>query len=64
VQKRVSELIEREKTTGLSAEETAELNDYLSLEYLGRLAKARLRRGSADGNQPPLISTPEELAAR
>jgi len=44
VRERVSELIEKEKTTGLSAEETAELDDYLSLEHLGRLAKARLRQ--------------------
>lgn len=44
VKARVSELIQREKTTGLTPEETAELNDYLDLEHLGRLAKARLRR--------------------
>jgi uncharacterized protein YnzC (UPF0291/DUF896 family) len=42
--KRVSELINKEKTTGLSAEETAELDDYLRLEFLGRLAKARAHR--------------------
>ena len=38
---RVADLIRREKTTGLSPEETAELNNYLQLEHLMRLAKAR-----------------------
>ncbi len=38
---RVAELIDREKTTGLSSDETAELNHYLQLEHLMRLAKAR-----------------------
>ncbi|MCI0389527.1 MAG: hypothetical protein MOB07_12290 [Acidobacteria bacterium] len=41
IKDRVSELIDKEKTTGLSAEETAELDDYMQLEFLGRLAKAR-----------------------
>ena len=40
---RVAELIHREKTRGLSAEETAELHHYLQLEHLMRLAKARAR---------------------
>jgi hypothetical protein len=40
---RVAELIHREKTSGLSAEETAELHHYLQLEHLMRLAKARAR---------------------
>ena len=40
---RVAELIQREKTTGLSADETAELKDFLQLEHLMRLAKARAR---------------------
>jgi len=38
---RVEDLIGREKTTGLSSDETAELNQYLQLEHLMRLAKAR-----------------------
>ena len=38
---RVADLISREKTSGLSPEETVELNDYLQLEHLMRLAKAR-----------------------
>lgn len=40
---RVADLIHREKTTGLSPEETVELNHYLQLEHLMRLAKARAR---------------------
>jgi len=40
---RVMDLIAREKANGLSPEETAELNDYLQLEHLMRLAKARAR---------------------
>ncbi len=47
VKERVSELIHREKTTGLSPEETEELDDYLELEHLGRLAKARLHQRQA-----------------
>jgi hypothetical protein len=38
---RVADLIEREKTVGISSEETAELKDYLLLEHLMRLAKIR-----------------------
>ncbi len=38
---KVADLIQREKTSGLSAEETAELNQYLALEHVMRLAKAR-----------------------
>lgn len=40
---RVADLIHREKTTGLPPEETTELNHYLQLEHLMRLAKARAR---------------------
>ena len=40
---RVADLIHREKTIGLSADETTELNHYLQLEHLMRLAKARAR---------------------
>jgi O-succinylbenzoate synthase len=40
---RVAELIQLEKTEGLTAEETSELNHYLQLEHLMRLAKARAR---------------------
>jgi hypothetical protein len=38
---RVADLIGRQKTTSLSADETAELNHYLHIEHLMRLAKAR-----------------------
>jgi hypothetical protein len=38
---RVEDLLRKEKTHGLLPEETAELNDYLQLEHLLRLAKAR-----------------------
>ncbi|MBI2301117.1 MAG: hypothetical protein HYU66_19575 [Armatimonadetes bacterium] len=41
---RVAELIEREKSGSLSAEERSELDHYLQLEHLLRLAKARARR--------------------
>ena len=40
---RVADLIQQEKTTGLSPEETAELDHYLQLEHVMRLAKARAR---------------------
>ena len=40
---RVGDLIEREKTSGLSAEEKTELDHYLELEHIMRLAKARAR---------------------
>jgi hypothetical protein len=40
---RVTDLIQREKTNSLSPDETAELNHYLQLEHLMRLAKARAR---------------------
>ncbi len=38
---RVADLVEREKTGGLSRDELAELDHYLQLEHLMRLAKAR-----------------------
>jgi len=41
---RVADLIYREKTCGLSAEETAELNHYMQLEHMMRLAKIRARQ--------------------
>lgn len=41
---RVAELIGRQKTASLSADETAELNQYLQIEHLMRLAKARARQ--------------------
>jgi len=41
---RVEELITLEKTSGLSGEERSELDNYLQLEHLMRLAKARARQ--------------------
>lgn len=41
MQDRLEELIEKEKMTGLSAEEKEELDHYIVLERLIRLAKAR-----------------------
>jgi len=48
VKDRVADLIHREKTTGLSPEDASELNQYLQLEHLMRLAKARARAHLAD----------------
>jgi hypothetical protein len=48
VKARVADLIHREKTVGLSSEESSELNQYLQLEHLMRLAKARARAHLAD----------------
>jgi hypothetical protein len=41
---RVSDLIYREKTVGLSSEETTELNRYMELEHMMRMAKIRARK--------------------
>ncbi len=41
---RVADLIQREKSEDLTSEEQAELEHYLQLEHLMRLAKARARR--------------------
>ena len=38
---RVALLIHREKTEGLSSEERAELDDYMQVEHLMRLVKAK-----------------------
>ena len=46
---RVADLIRRQKVMALSAEETAELNHYLQIEHLMRLAKARARQRLAAG---------------
>ena len=42
-QKRIAELIERERDQCLSPEETAELGHYTELEHILRLAKAKAR---------------------
>ncbi len=41
---RVVHLVAREKGEGLSAEESEELDQYIWLEHMMRLAKARARR--------------------
>jgi len=44
VKTRLADLIEREKTSSLSREETSELDHYLQLEHIMRLVKARARQ--------------------
>ena len=41
---KVADLIARQKAGTLSADETAELNQFLQLEHIMRLAKARARQ--------------------
>ncbi len=41
---RVWDLVSRKKTSGLSPEESSELDHYLQLEHIMRLAKARAKR--------------------
>jgi len=43
-QQRVDELIEREKEYGLSPEEKAELEHFMELEHILRMAKAKARQ--------------------
>ena len=45
----VADLIRRQKAESLSADETAELNHYLHIEHLMRLAKARARQRLQQG---------------
>jgi hypothetical protein len=40
----VADLIQREKTSGLSSEEISELEHYVQVEHLIRLIKARARQ--------------------
>jgi hypothetical protein len=48
VKERVADLIHREKSSGISPEEKSELDHYLQLEHLMRLAKARARQHVSD----------------
>ena len=41
---RVADLIEQEKTQGLSQDERRELDQYMQLEHVMRLAKAKARQ--------------------
>ncbi len=45
---RVSDLIEREKADGISAEEKRELDYYMQLEHLMRMAKIYARKYAAN----------------
>jgi hypothetical protein len=44
VKQRVADLIDQEKTEGLSDEEKSELDVYMQVEHIMRLAKARARQ--------------------
>jgi hypothetical protein len=44
VQQRVAELVERSKNSSISSEEQSELEDYLQLEHIMIMAKARARQ--------------------
>jgi hypothetical protein len=46
---KVADLIHRQKTASLTADETAELSHYLHIEHLMRLAKARARQRLTQG---------------
>ena len=48
-QRRVAELIDREKQEGLSPEEVAELDHFMELEHILRMAKAKARQILARG---------------
>ena len=45
---RVADLINREKTAGLSPKEKSELDHYMQLEHLMRMAKARAHKHIAN----------------
>lgn len=49
---RVESLIRKEKNDGLSDEEKLELDDFMQLEHLMRLVKARARGHLPHGFQP------------
>jgi hypothetical protein len=48
-QQRVEELLEREQMEGLSAQEKSELDHFMQLEHIMRLAKAKAREILARG---------------
>ena len=50
VQQRVAELVERSKDASISSEEQSELEDYLQLEHIMIMAKARARQHTLLGN--------------
>jgi hypothetical protein len=49
-QQRVAELIAREREGGLSAEEKSELDHFMDLEHILRVAKARARQILSSGS--------------
>ncbi len=49
-QRRVAELIEREKVDGLSADDKGELDHFEELEHILRMAKAKAQQILAGGN--------------
>lgn len=49
-QKRLADLIDREKTDTLSMEEKAELDRFMELEHILRMAKAKARQILARGD--------------
>ena len=49
-QNRVADLVEREKAGDLSADEKAELDHFIELEHILRMAKAKARLILAKGN--------------
>jgi hypothetical protein len=49
VQQRVAELVERSKNDGISSEEQSELEDFLQLEHIMIMAKARARQHTQFG---------------
>ena len=46
--RRVADLVQREKSEGLSRDESSELDHFLEIEHLMRLAKARARQQLAE----------------
>ena len=50
VQRRVADLVERSKDGSISPEEQSELEDYLQLEHIMIMAKARARQHTELGN--------------
>lgn len=49
VQQRVAELVQRSETGEISSQDRSELEDYLQLEHLMIMAKARARRHTTVG---------------
>jgi len=49
VQRRVTQLVERSKDGTISAEDQSELEDYLQLEHIMVMAKARARQNTQLG---------------